>query len=78
MKAPKPRPPEGAPPGTVWFDGPLEWSGITLRVQGDDLDPEDVSRVLGCEPDLARRRGDPILRSDGSTGRLARTGAWHP
>jgi hypothetical protein len=33
--------------------------------------------VLGCEPDQTRRRGDPILRSDGSTGRLARTGAWH-
>jgi hypothetical protein len=77
MKAPKPAIPRGAPPGTVWYGGPIEWSCITLRIRGDELDPEEITRFLGCRPDLAHRKGDPILRPDGTVARVARTGAWH-
>ena len=31
---------------------------VALRVFGDELDPEHVSRLLGVEPSLVRRKGE--------------------
>jgi len=76
MKAPKPGIPTGAPPGKVWFGGPIEWFSITLRISSDDLDPKEVTSLLGCQPDAAERKGDQILGPDGSAVRLAQTGSW--
>jgi hypothetical protein len=77
MKAPKPPVPRDAPPGTVWFGGPVEWSHITLRIRGDDLDPDEISRLLGRGPDMSHRRGAPGVGADGTVARAAKTGAWH-
>lgn len=44
---------------------------VTLRFFGDDLDPTDVSRILGAEPTISRRKGDRI-----PDGRIAETGSW--
>jgi hypothetical protein len=49
------KPPTGAPEGTVWFGGPVDTFRITLRISGDDLDPEQVSALLGCVPTRAKR-----------------------
>jgi len=76
MKAPKPAIPECAPPGTVWFGGPIEWFSITVRIRSDDLDPHDVTKVMGCEPDESQEKGKPVLREDGTVMRIARFGAW--
>ena len=44
----------------------------TLRIFTDDVDPEEVSRILGRNPDRMFRRGDPHSR-----GRLVRkSGGW--
>lgn len=78
MKAPKPTIPQCAPPGTVWLGGPIEWTSITLRIRGEDLDPDEVSQILGCRPDMAHRKGERRLRGDGKEFRFPeRTGAWH-
>ena len=77
MKAPKPVIPRGAPAGTVWSGGPIEWSRITLRISGDELYPKEVSRILGCEPNFSHRKGEPILRKDGTVARIAKTGRHH-
>jgi len=45
-----------------------------LRVIGDDLDPDEVTRLLGKTPDLARRKGE--VTGAGGRERIARTGAW--
>jgi len=45
-----------------------------LRVIGDDLDPDEVTRLLGKTPDLARRKGEVTGPADASAS--ARTGAW--
>jgi hypothetical protein len=60
----------------VWFGGPIEWFSITFRILGDNLNPREVTRVLGCKPSESERKGDPILRKDGTVARLARTGSW--
>lgn len=76
MKAPKPAIPACATPGTVWFGGPIEWFSITLRVSSENLVPDQVSKVLGCEPDESQQRGKQVLCPDGTVMRIAKSGAW--
>jgi hypothetical protein len=47
-----------------------------LRVCGDDLDPDVVTRLLGHAPTRSQRKGQPVLSSAGDTKRIARTGSW--
>ena len=49
---------------------------VSLRFQGDLLQPEDLSRDLGCAPNLAAAKGHPWHTPQG-TARIARTGMWH-
>jgi hypothetical protein len=30
----------------VWFGGPVDRFSITLRINGDDLDPDEISALL--------------------------------
>jgi hypothetical protein len=45
----------------------------TLRLWGDSLDPEEVSKALGCEPTEKWRKGDPHPTV---AGRVATFGMW--
>ena len=47
---------------------------IELRVTGDDLDPERITRMLGVNPTLAARKGEQIDR--GGVPIAQRTGIW--
>lgn len=58
----KPVPPHivaNGPPGTEWFGGGVDRSTMTLRVmakiRGEGVDKKEVSRLLGCESDQAKR-----------------------
>lgn len=54
----------------------LQRSVATLRISGDDLDPQEVSRLLRCAPTFAQAKGERIVgRSTGSV-RIARAGMW--
>jgi hypothetical protein len=46
---------------------------VSLRVFGDELEPEEVSSLLGREPSRLHRKGDKIA-ADGSS--VEPTGAW--
>jgi hypothetical protein len=35
----------------------LDQSTAALRIKGDDLDPDEISRILGCEPSYSCRKG---------------------
>lgn len=69
-------PPVGAPPGTVWYGGPVDSVSVSLRIWGQDVDPAELSALLGCEPTEAARTGDTLVRSNGRT-RLVSRGFWH-
>ena len=56
--------------------GPFGYSQATLRIFGDSLVPEDVSRLLGCEPTTSERKGEQIVGPNTGTSRVARTGRW--
>lgn len=68
-------PPKGAPDGTVWFGGPVDSASVSLRIVGQDLDPLEISMLLGCEPTEAARTGDTLTRPNGRT-RLVSKGFW--
>ena len=64
--------------------GPMPWFSVGLWLTADDLDPDEVTRLLGVEPDLTRRRGVrwPLPDRDGMSSPLrlssvpARLGVW--
>jgi hypothetical protein len=39
--------------------GLVDESRLTLGIHGENLDPDEISRMLGCAPSSAHRRGDP-------------------
>lgn len=55
-------PPEPSqdPAGFALVGGPVDEVRVALRVMGDDLDPDEVSRLLGCQPTMARRKGEVV------------------
>jgi hypothetical protein len=69
------KPPSGAPEGTEWFGGPVDRYRITLRIVGYDLDPDQISAMLGCPPTKAERAGVPISMAGGHT-RIPKRGRW--
>lgn len=62
-KQQKPPPPQLKDISThrlVTVGGPVDRVTVSLRVFGDDLDPVEVTTLLGCQPTEARRRGEVI------------------
>jgi hypothetical protein len=59
-KATSRKPPTGAPEGTTWFGGPVDRWRVALRIYGEELDPDRISGLLGCEPSSAVRKGTPF------------------
>jgi hypothetical protein len=59
-KAASRTPPPGAPEGTTWFGGPVDRWKVALRVYGEELDPDRISALLGCEASSIARKGTPF------------------
>ena len=76
MKKAKPERPTDAPPGTVWFGGPIHWFHISLKVRGENLVPEEITALMRREPDQAGQKGKPLHRKDGSLMRVPKNGFW--
>lgn len=61
---------------SVVAGGEVDEYRLTLRVAGDALVPDEISRLLGVQPTTSYRLGDLIgARREG--GPRARTGCWH-
>ena len=54
----------------------LSRSRATLRIAGEDLDPEEISRQLGCKPTTAQRKGEAIVHRKAGHTRIALIGQW--
>ena len=74
MKQPYPRLPKDAPPGTIWFGGPISWFSVSLIIRADDLVPEDVTRLLLVEPTHSQVKGAPRSARPGAA--IARFSCW--
>jgi hypothetical protein len=51
--------------------GPIDEVDVSLCIYGDDLDPDELTRIMGASPTSTRRRGDLS-----SSGHPARIGNW--
>jgi hypothetical protein len=53
----------------------LSKTAATFRVFGDDLEPDEITKLLGKKPDRAERKGEERLTPNGKK-LIARTGSW--
>lgn len=53
-----------------------QWSTAVLRVFGDDLDPDEISALLGCRPSSSARKGDRQVIGTAGRVRILKTGRW--
>jgi len=51
-------------------------SWATLRVIGDDLDPTEITALLGCEPTSKQIKGETIIGKSTDLARTASFGRW--
>jgi Domain of unknown function (DUF4279) len=69
-------PPPSTPGDSTWFGGHPYNATLCLRVCGDDLDPEEITRLMGRAPSRSQYKGQSVLDSTGQVKRVARTGSW--
>ena len=51
-------------------------SSVALRISGDDLDPEEITRLLGPSPKTSKRKGDKTVSPKSGREWVAKTGLW--
>jgi len=56
--------------------GPVHETVASLRFSGDDLDADEITRLLGVTPSRAERKGQTIRGPRSGRERIARTGSW--
>src|SRR5947209_7508900 len=75
----KPPPPKASdvedPSRLVHFGGPIDRACVALRLFGDSLDHDEITRLLGCQPTEARCYVDVL--PDKRYHRNASSGVWH-
>jgi len=48
----------------------------SLRIFGDDLDPDEISALLGASPTSSAKKGEDRVNRDGIKRGVERTGRW--
>src|SRR5262245_54738430 len=66
----------GEPTGkTVYVaGGDVDETSVSLRFFGDTLDPDEISKLLNCQPTISYRKGD--VMPDSRRNKIAETGSW--
>lgn len=54
----------------------LSGSAASLRFFGDDLDPDEFTRLLGGQPTKSERKGEETIGKVTGKKRIARSGGW--
>ena len=54
----------------------VETSVVTLRIYGDDLVPQDITKLLGVSPTHAETKGQEIVGRKTGKVRIAKSGMW--
>ncbi|HEV8429525.1 MAG TPA: DUF4279 domain-containing protein [Pyrinomonadaceae bacterium] len=55
--------------------GQVERVTVSLRIFGDELDPDEISVLLNCEPTSKARKGDVVAAAEGRQ-RVSPFGSW--
>jgi hypothetical protein len=51
-------------------------SAATLRIVGENLDPDEITALLGCAPTRGERKGDVLTSKTTGRSRTVKVGAW--
>lgn len=51
-------------------------SSVALRISGDDLDPDEITKLLGPSPKTSKRKGDKTVSPKSGREWVAKTGIW--
>ncbi len=54
----------------------LHKSAVTLRIAGDDLVPDEITRLLGATPTHVQTKGEAIVGPKTGGVRIAKCGMW--
>jgi len=54
----------------------LNRTAASLRIFGDDLEPMEITSLLGCEPSAGERKGQELIGKSTGKVRIAKTGSW--
>jgi hypothetical protein len=54
----------------------LHKSSVTLRIIGDDLKPDEISKQLGASPTKAQTKGDKLVGKKTGNVTIAKFGMW--
>ena len=55
---------------------PIHRVSAALRIFGDELDPDEITRLLGKAPSQVQRRGRPLQLPSGREGRIIDFSSW--
>lgn len=53
-----------------------DYTKASLRIFGDDLVPEEISKLLGATPTKSERKGEVSVGKSTGNERVAKTGSW--
>lgn len=56
--------------------GIAEKSVVTFRIFGPDLDPDEITRLLKCEPDRTARKGESRIIQGKESSYIEKQGGW--
>ena len=56
--------------------GPIDRCKVSLRIIGDDLDPDQISSLLECEPSSKTRKGEIVADDGTGRQRISPFGSW--
>ena len=60
----------------VSVGGPLDRVKVTLRIFGEELDPDEISSALMCEPSGKTKKGEIVAEDGKGNRRISPFGSW--
>ncbi len=54
----------------------VQKSVLTLRISGDDLIPDEITKFLGARPTAAETKGEKVVGGNTGHVRIAKMGMW--
>jgi hypothetical protein len=76
VKNKRPEPQLDTPVGTICLGEPSNWFSIITRIEGDQLDPDEITNLLSLNPIQCYKKGEKIDSKDGAFISFAKTGLW--
>jgi ribosomal protein L19 len=62
--------------GLIMVGGPISRTKAQIRIHGDDLDPNEITALLCCEPTKSHCKGDVKIGSSTGKEYVKKSGMW--